>query len=99
MTFSEKEVRLFVKLKQSLWFDRYKLVVSLVLLFLSIVLHVFGNQFELVFSIIAFLILIEACLSKKVKRLLRFTRKRFHQMPMVLNCSQKQLNLYHSARC
>ncbi len=65
MTFSEKEVRLFVKLKQSLWFDRYKLVVSLVLLFLSIVLHVFGNQFELVFSIIAFLILIEACLSKK----------------------------------
>lgn len=70
MILSEHEVREFIKLKKQLRFERYRLLISLFLVFSSILTHIFIGHLEIVLSILTLMILIEVSLSKKSQELI-----------------------------
>lgn len=75
MILSENEIKEFIKIKKSLKFEKYKMFLSVSMIFMSIILDVFIGELALTFSILALLILIEICFSQKSKDLLKMYEK------------------------
>lgn len=70
MILSENEINEFIKIRRFLKFERYKILISATMIFLSIMLNVFYDELALTFSILALLPLIEIYFSQKSKELL-----------------------------
>lgn len=75
MILSENEIKDFKKIKKNLKIEKYKILLSISMIFISIILNIFTGELALTFSILALLLLIEIYFSHKSKELVTMYEK------------------------
>lgn len=75
MILSEREIKNFIRIKKLLKFERYKILLSLIMILASIFFHIFLDKSEITLSILALLLLTEILFSQKSKELVAMYEK------------------------